>query len=227
MEHHRFSSLGLLRFGGPTRQKTRQEIGDPQRGPSMIHANLKVLAKTARLKTKGPRRSCTESLSRDMPGQYLDTSTGAVPAYPGTGLSRHVPAVPAYPGTSCPRISSRQLSRQMSRHTAGRAGTSRDKPVPGYAGTPRDKPVCMYVCMYAWQGVYVCMFACMYVCMFVYVYTCYVCMCVCKDVSMCASNMYLPQTHINAEAMPRNRMERERTLVTGNDGPWSITNLLP
>lgn len=52
-------------------------------------------------------------------------------------------------------------------------------------------------------------------------------MCVCKDVSMYVSNMYLSQTHINAEAMPRNRMERERTLVTGNDGPWSITNLLP
>ena len=56
MEHHQFTSLGLLRFGGPTRQKTRQEIGDPQRGPSTIHANLKVLAKTARLKKKRPRR---------------------------------------------------------------------------------------------------------------------------------------------------------------------------
>ena len=56
MEHHQFSSLGLLRFGGPTQQKTRQEIGDPQRGPSTIHANLKVLFKTARLAKKGPGR---------------------------------------------------------------------------------------------------------------------------------------------------------------------------
>ena len=56
MEHHQFSSLGLLRFGGPTQQKTRQEIGDPQRGPSTIHANLNVLVKTAWLTKKGPRR---------------------------------------------------------------------------------------------------------------------------------------------------------------------------
>ena len=56
MEHRQFTSLGLLRFGGPTRQKTRQEIDDPQRGPSTIHANLKVLVKTARLAQKGPRR---------------------------------------------------------------------------------------------------------------------------------------------------------------------------
>ena len=62
---------------------------------------------------------------------------------------------------------------------------------------------------------YVCMFVCMYVCMYV-----------CKDVSMYVSNMYLSQTHINAEAMPRNGW-RERALVTGNDGPWSIANLLP
>ena len=33
MEHYQFSSLGLLRFGGRTRQKTRQEIGNPQAGP--------------------------------------------------------------------------------------------------------------------------------------------------------------------------------------------------
>ena len=56
MERHQFSSLGLLRFGGPTRQKTRQEIGDPQRGPSTIHATLKVLFKTAQLAKKGSRR---------------------------------------------------------------------------------------------------------------------------------------------------------------------------
>ena len=119
MEHHQFSSLGLLRFGGPTRQKTRQEIGDPQRGPSMIHAK-----KTAGLQRKAPEGNVPEVLSRDPPGQYIIQGRGLSRHIPGRGLSRDVPGVPAYPGTSCPRISSREPSREMSRDTPGYAGTS-------------------------------------------------------------------------------------------------------
>ena len=126
MEHHQFSSLGLLRFGGPTRQKTRQEIGDPQRGPSTIHAK-----KTAGLQRKAPEGNVPEVLSRDPPGQYIIQGRGLSRHIPGRGLSRmsrvsrHIPGrlVPGFrPGSRlgrCPRI----------------PRDSRDKPVPGYAGT--------------------------------------------------------------------------------------------